>query len=104
MGKKVMIWGVSFALLDLAESHPESFSEAIIIETGGMKGRRKELIREELHSTLSARLNCTNIHSEYGMTELFSQAYSLKKGQFRTPPWLKILTRDISDPSLLIRS
>ena len=96
-GKKVVIFGVSYALLDLAEKKM-NLSEAFIIETGGMKGRRKELTKEELHSLLINGLNVPFISSEYGMTELLSQAYSNKDGFFKTPAWMKILIRDLNDP------
>jgi hypothetical protein len=88
---------VSYALLDLAEQNLD-FSHALIIETGGMKGRRKEMIKEELHETLMRGLNVSKIASEYGMTELLSQGYSLENGVFRTPPWMKVLIRDVYDP------
>ncbi len=93
----VMLWGVSFALLELAERCPIDLSEVIIIETGGMKGQRDEIIREELHAKLQEAFNCRQIQSEYGMAELTSQAYAVG-GQFYTPPWMKILIRDISAP------
>jgi hypothetical protein len=96
-GKKVVIFGVSYALLDLAEKNID-LSEAFIIETGGMKGRRKELTKEELHSLLIDGLKVPFISSEYGMTELLSQAYSNKNGLFNTPSWMKILIRDLNDP------
>ena len=96
-GKKVVIFGVSYALLDLADQKMD-LSQAQIIETGGMKGRRKELSKEELHNELIKGLNVKYISSEYGMTELLSQAYSDKNGLFRSPKWLKILIRDINDP------
>ena len=96
-GKKVVIFGVSYALLDLAEKNI-NLSEAFIIETGGMKGRRKELTKEELHTALIAGLKIPFISSEYGMTELLSQAYSDKDGLFNTPAWMKILIRDLNDP------
>ena len=95
-GKKVVIFGVSYALLDLAELKPD-FSQATIIETGGMKGKRKELSKEELHDQLQKGLNVNFISSEYGMSELLSQAYSDKNGIFTTPPWMKILIRDVND-------
>jgi hypothetical protein len=97
-GKKVVLWGVSFALLDLAEKFEIDLSHCILIETGGMKGRRKELIREELHSFLCKRFNVPQIGSEYGMTELMSQAYSMGKGIYATPPWMKPSIREINDP------
>lgn len=96
-GKKVVIFGVSYALLDLAEMKID-LSEALIIETGGMKGRRKEMTKEELHTTLQKGLNVSFVSSEYGMTELLSQAYSDKDGLFTTPSWMKILCRDVNDP------
>ncbi|HEX2970306.1 MAG TPA: acyltransferase [Bacteroidales bacterium] len=101
-GRQILLIGVSFALLDLAEKTYPDLSGAIIMETGGMKGRRKELIRTELHSILIKRLNVDTIHSEYGMTELLSQAYSKGNGVFRCPPWMKILIRDPQDPLSII--
>ena len=98
-GKKVMLFGVTYALLDLAESvGGADFSDVIIMETGGMKGRRKEMIREELHDVLKTAFKVTAIHSEYGMTELLSQAYSFGNGIFQTPKTMKILLRDLNDP------
>ncbi|WP_430929206.1 acyl transferase [Polaribacter marinivivus] len=94
---KVLLIGVSFALLDLIEKHQFKLTNTIIMETGGMKGRRKELIRNELHQLLSIGFGVEKIHSEYGMTELLSQAYSKGNGIFETPPWMKILTRDTED-------
>ena len=91
--KKCVIIGVSYALLDLAETGSD-FSQACVIETGGMKGRRRELIKEELHAILKQGLNLNFVMSEYGMTELLSQAYSQKEGLFQTPKWMKILIRD----------
>lgn len=96
-GKKVLLIGVSFALLDFVEKHPLNFPELIVMETGGMKGKRKELIREELHEILKKGFGVASIHSEYGMTELLSQAYSSGQGIFSTPPWMKIFIRDIHD-------
>ena len=96
---KVLLFGVTFALLDLAEKHPCDLSEVIIMETGGMKGRRQEMIREELHGILKAAFNVSAVHSEYGMTELLSQAYSAANGLFTAPPWMKVLMRDSHDPS-----
>jgi len=97
-GRKRFLIGVSFALLDLAAELSPDLSGAIVMETGGMKGRRKEITRDELHGILTAGLNVPVIHSEYGMTELLSQAYSCGGGIFRCPPWMKILVRDIHDP------
>lgn len=96
-GKKVVIFGVSYALLDLAEKKID-LSKATIIETGGMKGRRKEITKEELHSELVEGLNVPYVSSEYGMTELLSQAYSDSHGLFECPKWMKVLCRDINDP------
>lgn len=96
-GKDVVIFGVSYALLDLAEQKMD-LSQARIIETGGMKGRRKELTKAELHSILQKGLGVPYISSEYGMTELLSQGYSDKNGDFITPAWMKILIREVNDP------
>lgn len=96
--QKTMLFGVSFALLDLAEQHQVDLSNVVIMETGGMKGRRKELTRDELHSIYKASFNVSEIHSEYGMTELLSQAYSTGNGVFKTPNWMKVLIRDVNDP------
>jgi phenylacetate-coenzyme A ligase PaaK-like adenylate-forming protein len=100
-GKKLMLIGVAYSLLDLAEKQID-LNGSIIIETGGMKGRRKEISKEELHDILSKGLNVNEIYSEYGMTELLSQAYSLGGQTFSTPPWMKIMCRDINDPFQLI--
>ncbi|MFL5728608.1 MAG: acyl transferase [Cytophagaceae bacterium] len=98
-GRKIVLFGVSFALLDLATHYPGiDLSGLILIETGGMKGRREEMTREELHETLKTAFNLTSIHSEYGMTELLSQAYSKGEGIFETAPWMKVFIRDINDP------
>jgi hypothetical protein len=97
-GRKIIVWGVSFALLDLIEQGPIDLSYCHIFETGGMKGRRKEITREELHLTLREHLCVENIYSEYGMTELFSQAYTTGKSLFSPSPWMKCIGRDISDP------
>ncbi|WP_053973894.1 acyltransferase [Polaribacter dokdonensis] len=96
-GQKILLIGVSFALLDLVEKHQFNLKNTIVMETGGMKGRRKELIRNELHTILSKGFAVNEIHSEYGMTELLSQGYSKGNGVFETPPWMKILTRDTED-------
>lgn len=100
--KKVLLLGVSFALLDLAEQNQLDFPPLIIMETGGMKGRRKELVREEVHQIYKQSFGVPDIHSEYGMTELLSQAYSKGNGVFNTPPWMRILIRDINDPLSLM--
>lgn len=102
-GRKVLLIGVSFALLDLIEKYQFSLRNTIIMETGGMKGKRKELIRHELHQLLKKGFGVEQIHSEYGMTELFSQAYSKGNGVFNCPPWMKVLTRDAED-ALTIQS
>ena len=100
--QKTILIGVSFALLDLAEQHQLDLSDIIIMETGGMKGRRKEMTRNELHSIYKERFNVKEIHSEYGMTELLSQAYSKGNGIFKTPNWMKILIREPNDPFNLL--
>ncbi|MDA3909985.1 MAG: acyltransferase [Bacteroidales bacterium] len=97
-GKKIILWGVSFALLDLAESYAGEIHGIRIIETGGMKGRRKEITRDELHNTLKKAFSPSSIDSEYGMTELLSQAWSINGNPFKTPPWMKINIRDMHDP------
>ncbi|MFT5668258.1 MAG: hypothetical protein ACI9DK_002458 [Vicingaceae bacterium] len=97
--EKVLLIGVSFALLDFVEQYDlKSNDNLVVMETGGMKGRRKELVREELHSILQKGFSTEKIHSEYGMTELLSQAYSKGNGVFETPPWMKILIREQDDP------
>jgi hypothetical protein len=96
-GQNVILIGVTFALLDLVEKQNFKLENTIIMETGGMKGRRKEMIREELHEQLSKGLGVNSIHSEYGMTELLSQAYSLGNGVFECPPWMQILIRETED-------
>ena len=101
--KKVVIFGVSYALLDLAEKNID-LSKATIIETGGMKGRRKELSKEQLQTQLKKGLNCEFIASEYGMTELFSQSYSNKNGLFELPNWMQIILRDTNDPFSYVKN
>ncbi|WP_066311344.1 acyl transferase [Flavobacterium sp. TAB 87] len=96
-GQNVILIGVTYALLDLIEKHPFKLQNTIIMETGGMKGKRKEMIREELHEQLCAGFGVTAIHSEYGMTELLAQAYSLGNGIFECPSWMQILIRDTED-------
>lgn len=100
-GRKIL-WGVTFALLDLAEKHALDLSDFIVMETGGMKGRRNEMVREEVHEFLQERFNVRHIHSEYGMTELISQAYALEKGRFSTPAWMRVLIRDVNDPFTIL--
>jgi len=96
-GKKNLLIGVSFALLDFIEKYQFKLHNTIIMETGGMKGRRKELVRQELHQQLCKGFGVKKIHSEYGMTELLSQAYSKGNGIFETPPWMKVFIRDTED-------
>ena len=100
--KKVILYGVTYALLDLAEQFPFDFPGLMIIETGGMKGKRGEMVREELHVVLKQAFGLKNICSEYGMTELLSQAYSTGDGVYTSPPWMKILIRDTNDPFSLL--
>ncbi len=97
-GIPTLLIGVSFALLDLAEQFPQNLSNIIVMETGGMKGRRKELTREELHGILKNGFNLPAVHSEYGMTELLSQAYSTGNGWFQGGPTFRVLVREITDP------
>jgi phenylacetate-coenzyme A ligase PaaK-like adenylate-forming protein len=97
-GQKVLLLGVSFALLEFAERFPMPLQNTIIMETGGMKGRRREMVRAELHQILCRAFQQKVIHSEYGMTELFSQAYSRGDGLFAAPPWMRLLIRDSNDP------
>ncbi len=92
------MFGVTYALLDFAEKFPLSLKYTQIIETGGMKGRREELTRTEVHQRLKNAFSLSHIGSEYGMTELFSQAYSKQDGIFFSPPWMKCLIRDMNDP------
>jgi hypothetical protein len=101
-GKKTVLFGVTYALLDFVENFNIDFPELIVMETGGMKGKRKEMIREELHKILCEGFHVESIHSEYGMTELLSQGYSKGNGLFHTPPWMKILIRDTNDPLSLL--
>jgi phenylacetate-coenzyme A ligase PaaK-like adenylate-forming protein len=102
--RKVILFGVTYALLDLAEQYPLNFPEMVVIETGGMKGRRKELVREALHGILKNAFGIKQVYSEYGMTELLSQAYATGEGFFKTPPWMKVLIRDPNDPLCLLPS
>ena len=95
--QKTLLIGVSYALLDLIEAHSFKLKHTTVMETGGMKGQRKELVKSELHTILKHGFGVNKIHSEYGMTELLSQAYSKGDGIFNTPPWMKILTRDPED-------
>src|SRR5690606_15283702 len=93
-----ILFGVTYALLDFVENYPIHFPELIVMETGGMKGQRREMIREELHDLLYQGFGVSAIHSEYGMTELLSQAYSKGNGKFACPPWMKIMVRELNDP------
>lgn len=95
-GKKIVLFGVSYALLDLAELKPD-LSSCVVIETGGMKGRRKEMLKEELHEELSNAFNLSVISSEYGMTELLSQAYSVEEQLFKAPNWMRVKIRSVND-------
>ncbi|HEX7458723.1 MAG TPA: acyl transferase [Ginsengibacter sp.] len=94
----VLLIGVTFALLDFAEKYSMELNHTTVMETGGMKGKREEITREEVHTFLKQKLGLQNIHSEYGMTELLSQAYSKEKGLFQCPPWMKVLIREENDP------
>lgn len=96
--KPYLLIGVSFALLDFVENHKLKLPHAIIMETGGMKGKRKEMIRQELHAILQEGFGVQQVHSEYGMTELLSQAYATKNGVFIPPPWMKVYVRKTTDP------
>jgi phenylacetate-coenzyme A ligase PaaK-like adenylate-forming protein len=103
-GTKTILFGVTYALLDFIEQYAFQFPELIIMETGGMKGKRKEMIKQEIHQLLEDAFGVKDIHSEYGMTELLSQGYSYGKGIFYLPKWMKILIRDTNDPLSLIPS
>jgi phenylacetate-coenzyme A ligase PaaK-like adenylate-forming protein len=102
--QKTLLIGVTFALLDLAEKFSLDLKHTIIMETGGMKGRREEMIRPQVHAILQNAFNVSAIHSEYGMTELLSQAYSKEEGIFHCPPWMKVLVRDDEDPLSIRRT
>lgn len=96
--RKTILLGVTFALLDFAQQYPVHFPELIVMETGGMKGRRKELVRAEVHAALVSAFGIPSVHAEYGMTELLSQAYAVEEGQFVSPPWMRIRVMDATDP------
>lgn len=98
LGQKTMLWGVTYALLDFCEEQRLQLKNVVVLETGGMKGKREEITREALHQILTKRFGVATIHSEYGMAELLSQAYSKGDGIFRTPPWMKAMIREIDDP------
>lgn len=100
--RPTLLLGVSFALWELAETHPQNLSNIVIMETGGMKGRRKEITRTALHEILCTAFQTTAIHSEYGMTELLSQAYSKGNGIFSPAPTMRILVRDATDPLTIL--
>ena len=100
--QKTILFGVSHALLDLAHKFPQKLKNTYIIETGGTKGKRKEILKEELHQKLKLAFSLKSIHSEYGMTELLSQSYSKEDGLFKSPPWKRILIRDLNDPLSLV--
>jgi len=101
--KKQKLWfiGVSFALTDFAIAFPQQLNSTIVLETGGMKGRKEELTRTELHQILRTHLGTSTIHSEYGMTELLSQAYAIKQGVFKCPPWMKVMVAEEEDPTAI---
>ncbi len=102
--QKTLLIGVTFGLLDFTRDYPQKLSNTVVMETGGMKGRRKEMTREEVHQVLKAGLGLQKVHSEYGMTELLSQAYSKGDGLFNCPTWMKILVRAEDDPKLVSES
>lgn len=97
-GTSTILVGVSFALLDFFEQHPMNILGILIMETGGMKGRRREIVREDLHRIIIEKSGVREIHSEYGMTELLSQAYSQSNGIFKTPPWMQVFIRELHNP------
>jgi hypothetical protein len=97
-GQKTLLIGVTFALLDFAEKYSLQLKHTIVMETGGMKGRRKEITRPELHAFLGQKLGLKTVHAEYGMTELLSQAYSPGGGRLHCPPWMRVLVRKEDDP------
>jgi hypothetical protein len=97
-GQKTILFGVTYALLDFAEQHPMPLHHTIVVETGGMKGRKKELLRAEVHGLLKKSFCLNSIHAEYGMTELLSQAYAMQEGRFKMPLWMRVLVREEDDP------
>ena len=103
-GQPTILFGINNSLLDLAKKFPQKLTHTIIIETGGSKGGKKEMLKEELHQKLKNSFSLNSIHSEYGMTELLSQSYSNKNGIFQSPPWKKVLIRDINDPLTIIKN
>jgi len=102
-GKRIILFGVTYAMLDFSEYNNKKYPEILIFETGGMKGRRKEILRLELHKILEKSFGVNKIYGEYGMAELFSQAYSMSYGVFKCPPWMKVLIRDTNDPKTLVQ-
>ena len=98
IGKPTLLIGVTYALLDFAQKYSLKLKNTLVMETGGMKGKREEITREEVHELLKNQLGISVVHSEYGMTELLSQAYSQGNGRFFCPPWMKVLTREYNDP------
>jgi hypothetical protein len=100
--QKTLLIGVTYALLDIADRFKQPLKNTIVMETGGMKGRRQELVREEVHQYLKEAFSIASVHSEYGMTELLSQAYSNGSGLFRTPPWMRVMIREAEDPFNLL--
>ncbi|MFY7965868.1 MAG: acyl transferase [Chitinophagaceae bacterium] len=99
--QKTLVIGVTFALIDFADSYQMNLNHTIIMETGGMKGRKKEMTRDEVHQILKSNLSVNEVHSEYGMTELLSQAYSKENDRHICPPWMKVMVRDEEDPLLV---
>jgi Acyl-protein synthetase, LuxE len=97
-GQRTLLIGVTFGLLDFAEAFPMRLRHTVVMETGGMKGRRREMTRAELHQVLRRQLSVADVHAEYGMTELLSQAYSMRDGQFQAVPWMKVMIRSEDDP------
>lgn len=98
ISQPTLLIGVTFSLIDFAEKYSIKLKNTVVMETGGMKGRREEITREEVHSFLQKKLGVSSVHSEYGMTELLSQAYSKGKGLFHCPPWMGVLVREYNDP------
>ena len=96
--RKTILWGVSFALMDLAEKYALDLGHCLVFETGGMKGKRREITKNEMRDVLRAKINVKSLFSEYGMTELLSQAYSKDNNSFICPPWMRVICRDITDP------
>ena len=99
--KPVILFGVTYALLDFAQNNKENLKDLIVIETGGMKGKREEMPKEQFHEVLKNTLGINSVHAEYGMTELLSQAYSKGDGIYKCPPWMKVFIREINDPFLI---